>query len=374
MKHRILFFVCMICIAPLLVGTEELSVIENLNGPVNKSAGRIVKLTEVMRISGEHDNFFFKRPSKIQIAPDDSIFLIDKKQFLRFDKSGRFLGNLHKVGEGPGETAYIRDYFFSKKGILIFSSRPPKIIETDLAGHLLKEYRIENKMGFKRTIGLYNGRYWSAFSGYFDSGKKATGIADIKLKLGWETIDGKADNTNLVFTEKAYFSKRTIGNGVRTTGGILVPAIFAMDRNGNIFVSDSREYSIKRVSLEKEKIVGKFTRKYPRVPYREETDKKGKRSKSLAPPPKFFNDIQKLLFHKESLWILTSSIVKGKGIMVDVFSKDGQYTDSFFLDLPQVDTIVDLKLKSIAVNEDYLITVEKDEEENPYLIKYVLEL
>lgn len=374
MKSRILFFVCIICIAPLLVGTEELSVIENPDGPVNKNDGRIVKLTEVMRISGEHDNFFFKRPSKIQIAPDGSIFLIDNKQFLRFDKTGRFLGNLHKVGEGPGETAYIRDYFFSKKGILIFSSRPPKIIETDLAGNLLKEYRIEQRIGITKNLGLYNDKYWVASSGFEDSRDNMKGIVDMKLQLGWKTLDGKANDTNLIFIEKIYLIKRKIGNGIQTMMSNLVPAIFALDSSGNLFVSDSQAYSIKQVSLEKEKIVRKLTRKYPRVPYTDETGKEGKRVKSMVPPPKFFNDILKLLFHRENLWVLTSSIDKRKGILVDAFSRDGQYVDCFYLPIPQVDTIKDVKLKTIALSKDYLFTVEKDEDENPCLVKYVVEL
>jgi len=374
MKHLIIFFVCMICTAPLLMGIEALPVIENPDGLTHPNAGRIVKLTEVMRISGEHDNFFFKRPSNIKIAPDGSIFLIDDKQFLRFDKNGRFLGNLHKIGEGPGETTYVWDYFFSKKGILIFSGQPRKIIETDLAGNLLREQRIESKTGITKNLGIYNDKYWIAFSGLGDVGENMKGIVDVKLQLGWRTLDGIANDTNLIFIEKIYLNQRKIGNATQRIMSNLVPAIFALAPDGNLFVSDSQEYSIKQVSLDKEKIVREFKRKYPRVPYTDETEEEGRKRKSVVPSPKFFNDILKLLCHRENLWVLTSSIDKRKGILVDIFSRDGHYIDCFYLPIPQVDTIRDLKLKTIALSNDYLFTVEKDEDENPFLVKYVLAL
>lgn len=374
MKNFILYFILMVCFAPLLVGIEALAVIENSGVPLNKNAGRIVRLTEVMRISGEHDDFFFKRPSRIKIASDGSFYLIDNKQFLRFDRTGRFLANLHKVGEGPGETVYIYDYYFSKKGILIFSHQPRKIIETDLAGNLLNEYRVSKKIGITKNLGVYNDRYWIASGGFGDLKDNMKGIVDMKLQLGWKTTDGKAGNTDLIFTETIYLSKRTVGNGIQTMMSNLVPAIFALAPDGNLFVSDSREYSIKQVSLDKEKMVREFSRKYPRVHYKDETGIKRGNRNSTVPTPEFFNDVLKLLFYQDALWVMTSSIEKEKGILIDVFSRGGRYVDSFYLPLPQVHTVKDLLIKTIAVSGNHLFTVEKDENENPCLVKYMLEL
>jgi hypothetical protein len=41
--------------------------------------------------------------SHIKTAPDGSIFVLDEKQFLKFDKKGKFIKNLFKKGQGPGE-------------------------------------------------------------------------------------------------------------------------------------------------------------------------------------------------------------------------------------------------------------------------------
>lgn len=372
MRPLILFLVCIFGTVSLPAGGDEVSVIKNPDVPVNKNAGRIIRLKEVMKIRGEHDDFFFKYPSKIKIASDGSFYVIDDKQFLRFDSTGRFLGNLHKVGEGPGETIFIYDYYFTKKGILIFSHHPSKIIETDMAGSLLNEYRVVRNRGITKNVGIYNDRFWIASGGLVDLKDNMKGIVDMKLQLGWETLDGKAGHTDLVFTETIYLDQQWIGEGLRRIMSNLVPAIFALAPDGNLFVSDSREYFIKQVGLDTGKILREFKRKYPRVPYRAEIEEKGKKRQLKIPSPEFFNDILKLLFHRENLWVFTSSIDKQKGILIDVYSRDGQYVDCFYLPLPQVNSVNELLIKTIAVSGEYLVTVEKDEEENPCVVKYML--
>ena len=360
--------------AMIPVKAVELTVIKNSDVPVKKNAGRIVKLTEIMRITDQEGVFFLKRPSHIKIAPDESIYLIDDKQFLRFDKDGRFLGNLHKVGEGPGEAVYIGDYFFTERGILIFSGQPPKIIDTDLSGNLVKEQMVQSKSGIKKNLGFYNGKYWVASGSFEDFKDNMVGIIDMKLRLGWRTLDGKAHDTDLIFIEKISLNQQRIGEGFRRIMSDLVPAIFALAPDGNLFVSDNRKYSIQRINLQKEIITGRFDRKYSSVPYNSEVDKNEKKLFSQVPSPDFFNDIQKILIHNDNPWIFTSTIAEGKGILVDVFSKDGQYIDCFFLPLPQVNSVRDMQLKQFTVYKDYLVTIEKDKNEDLSLVKYSFEL
>ncbi|NIM17464.1 MAG: 6-bladed beta-propeller, partial [Candidatus Aminicenantes bacterium] len=250
-----------------LIGGEEM---------MNKNAGRIIGLKELMRITDEEGDFYFKRPDNIQIAPDGSIFLTDEDQFLRFDKTGRFLNNLQKKGEGPGEYSYIFNYGFSDGKIIVYTGQPSKIIETDMTGKLLKENRIEQYMSFTRVIGFYDKKYWFVGSTFMDTGKKNSGLITVNLELCWGKPAGKIKKVDILFPEKWYLIKKSVGKGTQVQMTILVPAIFAMDQSGNLYASNTQKYNIQRVNLKKGEIIGKFGRKYSPVRYRVEESAKKK--------------------------------------------------------------------------------------------------
>jgi hypothetical protein len=123
----------MVMINPLHVRAEVKS-IENPETPKSKNAGRIFIPEEVMRITDEEGDFYFKSPGRIKVAPDESIFVTDENQFLRFDRNGKFLNNQFKKGQGPGEYTYINNYQFIGGKIVIFTHQPYKIVETDIKG------------------------------------------------------------------------------------------------------------------------------------------------------------------------------------------------------------------------------------------------
>ena len=50
--------------------------------------------------------------------------------------------------------------------------------------------------------------------------------------------------------------------------------------------------------------------------------------------PEFKNDVFSMHVVDGKIWIQTSTIVKGKGILFDVFSAEGRYVDHFFLQPP----------------------------------------
>ena len=65
-------------------------------------------------------------------------------------------------------------------------------------------------------------------------------------------------------------------------------------------------------------------------------------------------------------------MVPGKGVLVDVFSKDGKYRDNFYLNIPQVPDVHALREKKFTLYNNCLFTVETDEDENPVIVKYQL--
>lgn len=62
--------------------------IVNPEKPLNKNAGRVLKLEEVFRIKDEGANFYFKYPRKLKVATDGSFFVVDENQFLKFSPQG----------------------------------------------------------------------------------------------------------------------------------------------------------------------------------------------------------------------------------------------------------------------------------------------
>jgi len=51
------------------------TIIENPEKPLNKNAGRVIQLKELMRITDEEGKFYFSSPWDIKVAKDGSIFM-----------------------------------------------------------------------------------------------------------------------------------------------------------------------------------------------------------------------------------------------------------------------------------------------------------
>lgn len=129
------------------------TIIKNPEKPQAANAGRMLKLQEVWRITDESGQFFFKYPSQLQIAGDGSIFLSDEEQFLRFTSDGKFVKNLYKKGEGPGEISRGLTYFIRGDELIIRDFNKRKAWSTDYEGHLLREFEIPNT-GYTGFIGI----------------------------------------------------------------------------------------------------------------------------------------------------------------------------------------------------------------------------
>ena len=201
MKKIIGIAILMVMIISLHV-KAEVKLIENPETPKSKDAGRIIIPVEEMLITDEEGGFYFKSPGRIKVAPDESIFVRDENQFLRFDRNGKFLNNQFKKGQGPGEYTYILNYQFIGDKIVIFTRQPYKIVETDIKGNLLKETRLHEKMGFKRILGFVKDKFWLVSSSFQNILKRNTGSFTLNLELAWGTLDGKVEKTGIIFPEK----------------------------------------------------------------------------------------------------------------------------------------------------------------------------
>jgi len=371
LKKCIITIVLIVLICNFLISNEN-NIIENPENPQAKNAGRQAKITEIFRIIDDGGEFYFKSPSRLGVAPDDSIFVTDDKQFLKFDKQGKFVANLQKTGEGPGEYNYLMSYQILGDRLIINTFQPHKLLICDLSGKLIKETRLNANFGFKRVVGIFSDKYYY-FYGKLDINEIKSGLQVLNLGLNVSTFDGKVTDLKLTLPQRQ-FSKKSVSK----TGAVRVSIVsldnfsYALENEHSIFISHSADYMIKHVDLATGKVIKQFNRKYKSVPYVESKPKENSRT-SKGFKKEFFSDVSKMALFRDKIWVFTSTLDEKKGVLVDVFSKEGKYVDNFYIPLPQVNRPDDLERRSFFIKEDFLYIVEPDEEEIPTIVKYKIE-
>lgn len=115
-------------------------VIENPTKPMAGNGGRVVTPQEVLSISDEGTReYYFKVPHDLTIAPNGSLFLLDEFQVLQFEKDGKFVRNLYKKGQGPGEMSYVRACLTTEKNVIVHTDSPNRLLFFDYDGRYEKE-------------------------------------------------------------------------------------------------------------------------------------------------------------------------------------------------------------------------------------------
>ena len=156
-------------------------IIENPEKPENPKAGRILKLEEVLRITETEGEFFFKRPSLIQIADNGNIFLVDAEQFLKFTQDGKFIKNLLKQGQGPGEIQRFTRYTLQDKSIYVYDFGNSKILHMDQEGNMIEEFKLIER--YSQMIGMIEDNFIFTKMNYPEMDEMAGKVADIPTSL-----------------------------------------------------------------------------------------------------------------------------------------------------------------------------------------------
>jgi len=339
-------------------------VIENPKNPPNPKAGRVVPLKEIARITDEKNRFFFVQPFNVFTGHDGSVYVQEFKQLLKFDPAGRFVRNLLKRGQGPGELDdNLTDVVVRENDIVLWSSNNYKLIRIDLDGRTLDDKKIVQ--GFLGALlGAFGGRcFFLRYEIETEKPKtRISGIVEEERRLVIVPEKGEAVLTPFLFpvTEALHFGTRSVS---RSTISRAMPAA-AGDRS--VFLFHSPQYLIRLLDLETGRVVRSFRRDYDRVRY-----------EAKAPPgypaeliPKFHNDLCRLLWRGDRLWAVTSTIDPQKGILVDVFDREGRYLDNFFLPLFKIRRTNPQYYAPMAVHGNFLYLLEADEDDLISLVKY----
>jgi hypothetical protein len=343
-------------------GLSAQNIIENPAKPPSPNAGRILQLTEVMRITDDKGPFYFKQPGDLHISAEGYIYYGDWDEFLyKFDAKGKFVKNLAKKGEGPGEVRDFGEFLLGKNEIILLDTMPNKIVTMDLDGKLIDEFSLGQKR-FSKLIAFYNNTYFLA--DYFRKDfERKSGPKEIGHDLYVVSRKGETTKTPWGFPtmEAYYFGERSVSSGTITW----IQKADAQERF--VYLSSTQDYLVKRLDLEKTEIVHAFRRAY--TPVKFEPPGREKQWYRERGYPDRLNDIQKLLVHGDQLWVLTSTIEKDRGILTDVFDREGKYIDCFYLPLPRLKQNW-VGYPPMAVSGSYLYTVEWNKEGDIFIIQY----
>ena len=356
----------LVALCPLLAALAAAAqVIENPATPPSANAGRVMELREVARITEEEGKFFFEQPWDVHTGPDGSVYVQEMKKLLKFDAQGRFVKNLLKWGEGPGElNGNLTDVVIGRDEILLYSSNAYKVLRLDFDGRLLGEKKFT--AGLSALWGYRKGRYVGMKSERKDR-PPGTGFFTDDYRLTYIADNGETTTTSCLLP-------LTYSQHIRTLAGRPAAGRSSISRfmpcradDQLLFLFHSPEYLIELVDLEKGELVRSFRRAYERVKY------EYRRPKNLPddyPIPKFHNDLCRLLWVKDRLWAVTSTVDKTKGILVDVFSREGQYLDNFYLPLLKIRRNNPQYYAPMAIAGNVLYLLEADEDDLISLIKY----
>jgi len=339
------------------------AVIENPEKPASQRAGRVVKLKEVMRITDAGGRYFFASPWAIHVADDGFFYVQEPEHLYQFEEGGRFVRDLYKKGEGPGEfNQSLTEVLISGSEIIFHSANMNKIL---LLGHpqgnLLEDFRPRDRVPSK-ILGYHQGQF-TVLLKEMKERERITGLYVEDYRLCVIDRDSNIKPTSVLFPFTISLFIRERGSSV----GYISRWLTANDEPRYVYLSSKPDYLVGLVDLDKGEVIRSFKRKYDRTKFI---------MKQKVPPgypiPPYVNDICALLIHRNSLWVVTSTIDKAKGLLVDVFSREGKYLDNFWLPHFRIRTedrhnyyapmaLLDNFLFVIEITEDDLISVAKYE-------------
>lgn len=370
MKKTILAILILACFS---FGQEA---IENPEKPSGRNAGRIVDLEEILSIQDTGDEYYFKYPSNLKIAPDGSIFVQDwsSKLLGRFDADGRFLCDYFREGQGPGELDSVGNYFFEDGNIVIYDSALQKILRLDFEGKTVEEFKVLRTARAFQFVLCHNLTYYFIQHNVPFESTKPTYV-DVPYQLVAFDEEGNGTDPLVSFLLSAYVVASGGGGGGYFSIDQMITAPL---ENRYLFISRKQEYLLELFDAKTDRIVRSFTRDYKRVKpsseYKEMLKKGGGMiiggKQYTKPPQKYRSDIQNLFVNGDEFWVMTSTEDKKKGILFDVFDLEGKYIDCFYVRFDEENFPKYGGVSRMAVSGEFLYQIESTPDETYVIKKY----
>lgn len=328
--------------------------------PQIQKPGRVLNLTPVMRIDGQGKEYYFNGANELLIDLSGNIYLRDfwssrqRAHLPVFSSDGRFIKDLYRQGEGPGEIASAYDFALSESKIYILDYSKRKIVEMDNDGAFIQEFRLESD-SVNELIGAFE--EWLVVLRKVNPYERRTSrLYDVENVIVFVSKDGRKEKNCHIFLNQEFFISSAQGGG----GMGWDPFIAAMG-DGKLFVNSSQEYRIEVLDLKTERITARIKMKYRRVRHEMQDWERKFISKFNAPKKRFEPDIEALFYDRDRIWVQTSRKEEDKGQLFDIFDTEGRFLDSFY---------IPIKGRIVKIDGEFLFSAEADKDLLPYVVKY----
>ena len=356
MKRIGVFLGCFFITAYLL----PQDVVKNGRVPLNPDGGRVLNIEEVLRIEGEGEGYFHNGATALDVDGEGNIYIQDAwstaipMHFLKFSPDGRFIKDLYRQGEGPGEIANMYEFVLGDDVIYVFDMTKRKLIVFSMEGELVEEIKHE-KDGLSELLGLHGGGLVAVRREY-PVERPTSGLYDILHHIGLLPCEGGEPKPPLTLSQKSFFIASGLGGG----GMSWAPSILAL-RQGKIAACTTCNYLVEVYDLDKKKVITRFNRRYPRIKYEMQDRMKDFVNKFNAPKKKYVNDIKNLFIDGDFIWVETSTVDEEKGKLFDLFDDQGRFLDSFF---------IPIEGQIVKISCDAVFSTEQNDEGLPVIVKY----
>jgi hypothetical protein len=334
-------------------GRPAQTIVENPAKPLAANAGRVLKLTEAWRISDESGNFYFKFPNQLQFTDDGTVFVADEKELLRFAPDGRFVKNIFKQGQGPGEIGDDFSYFVRGQDLFIQDMNSMRFWRADSNGVFQEAINLTNR-DYRGLVGVLPDGFLFLKTVWPPPSERTGKLIEIPHIVTWVARDGSGKRDIATFRPKDFLAPQAATS--------MTAKVTALSPDGKVlYAFFGRDYLIEVVSLATGAVVKSFARAYPKVPHTEKTWEADFRKKYGSPKVEYEIDVLNLYPVADHLWVETSKDDPTKGRLIDVFDSDGRFIDSFYLGPGRA---------LMAVGERFIFTMEKSQDETISIVKY----
>ena len=322
---------------------------------VNPHTGRIRHLVQTLSIDDEQGDYLFASLTGLGVAADGSIIVREgSDKLLRFDREGRYRGNLVRRGKGPEEVREVTDFSVHGDTLIVFDGPDNKLLQIDLEGRVQRVVKLH---GQQLSNLIVAGEEHLLLTSLGEIKRLENGLVSLSMPLHRVSWQREIERLAIALPTRQLLQRRKSAVGV-------IPLTHLISvRDGNrLYICHGDTYEIKVIEIETGRLLDTITRKYPRVPIDDEAEIDHEAIEYHA-------DIQNLLIHEHQLWVLTANYRAGKGVYTEALTPEGRLVDAFFLPFdiqPGPGRIP----RPMAIDGDRLYLVEWDEEWNLYVNGY----
>ncbi len=317
----------------------------------NPQLGEFTLNTEFVLSLKESNNdykYMFDKIQDIALDSNGNIYLIDSNRVVKYSCEGKFINEIGRKGQGPGEFISPLKLFLNESDQLYINDQGKIIVVYNKDGQFIRNIKLNFLIpSFPVSARKFyidkKGNIFAMTRKYAESG--------IRMELIKSDRNGKVIKSLCYFNENEVKFKINGGGGV--AGGIFHPysqnCYFQVILDSYLVFSHNMEYKFTIYNMEGE-IISIFTLSdIPQLISKKEQNLLGKNLK-FPPYRPFFSDI--LSDGKGRIYVIRSKSItdRTKEVNIDIFSKSGQYM--YKSKLP---------FQPKLIKNNLIITVENDE-------------